>query len=103
MCWCNWEKVWEENIVTSSLMFCTVLRKGGYDGRWLWHVLDWTEIHLLVLVLRPNLKRTLERGYKCFFLSSCRSVMGLLELGTWNFGFHKMRGMCCLSQDILKN
>jgi len=25
MCWCNREKVWEEYIVTSILMFCTVL------------------------------------------------------------------------------
>jgi len=35
MCWCNWEKVWEENIVTGSLMFCTVLRKVGCDRRWI--------------------------------------------------------------------
>jgi len=32
MCWCNREKVWEENIVTSSLMFCTLLRNVDVVG-----------------------------------------------------------------------
>jgi hypothetical protein len=96
MCWCNWEKLLEENFVTSSLMFCAVLRKVVCDWRWILHVLDLTEIHLMALVLRPNWKRTLESGYKCIFLRSCRSIMGLLELCSWNFGFHKMRGVCYL-------
>jgi len=32
---CNREEVSEKNNVTCSLMFCTVLRKGGCDGRWM--------------------------------------------------------------------
>ena len=80
ICWCNWEKVWEENFLTSILIFCAVLRKCGCDGRWILHVLDWTELYLMALVLRPNWKITIESSYKC-----------------------KMGGKCCLSQNFLKN
>jgi len=34
---------------------------------------------------------------------SCRNIMGLLELGSCNFGFRKMGGTRSLSQKFLEN
>jgi hypothetical protein len=93
MCWCKRETFTEEDFILIILTICTALRSGG------WYV-PCREIYPQFWYKNIKERDHLQANINVLQISSCRSIMGLLQLSSWNLRFHRMLGLSSLAEDF---